>query len=160
MTPRVAASDRLRLLVEPAVRAAGCDLEELTVTPAGRRRLLRLVVDRDGGVSLDQVAAVSTAVAATLDTTESMGELPYVLEVTSPGVDRPLTTPRHWQRAAGRRVRVPLRAGGTLDGRVLEADEASVAFDLGGEARRVPLADLGAGAVQVEFRREDEEGLG
>ncbi len=160
MTSRTGTSDadRLRGVVEPAVEATGCDLEDLAVTPAGRRRLVRLVVDRDGGVSLDAVAEVSTAVAAALDGSEAMGEAPYVLEVTSPGVDRPLTTPRHWRRARGRRVRVPLRAGGSLEGRVLEADETSVLLGLAGGDRRLALAELGAGVVQVEFQREDEEG--
>ncbi len=160
MTPRTGASgnDGLRAVLEPVVAAAGCDLEEVVVTPAGRRRLLRLVVDRDGGVTLDDVAEVSTAVGAALDATASMGDSPYVLEVTSPGVDRPLTAPRHWRRAAGRLVRVPLRSGGTLAGRVLAADEATVVVEVDGEERTVPLAELGAGVVQVEFRREDEEG--
>lgn len=159
MTPRVGAREgELRAFVEPVVTAAGCDLEEIVVSPAGRRRLLRLVVDRDGGVSLDVIADVSTAVAAALDDSAAMGETPYVLEVSSPGVDRPLTAARHWRRAVGRRVRVPLRAGGSLDGRVVEADEQDVLLLVAGEQRRVPLAQLGAGVVQVEFRRDDEEG--
>ncbi len=151
-------SDRLRGVVEPVVAGAGCDLDGLEVTPAGRRRLLRLVVDRDGGVSLDLVAELSTAVAAALDGSDAMGESPYVLEVTSPGVDRPLTEPRHWRRAAGRRVRVPLRAGGWLEGRVLDADDESVRLHLAEGERRLALAELGAGVVQVEFQHEGVEG--
>lgn len=160
MTSRVGAAeaDSLRAVVEPVVAAAGCDLEGLAVTPAGRRRLVRLVVDRDGGVSLDAVAEVSTAVAAALDGSDAMGDTPYVLEVTSPGVDRPLTEPRHWRRAAGRRVRVPLRAGGWLEGRVLDADDESVRLHGAEGERRLALAELGAGVVQVEFQHEGVEG--
>lgn len=159
MTPRPGSSPngRLRDVVEPVVTEAGCDLEGLEVTPAGRRRLVRVVVDRDGGVSLDTVAEVSTALGAVLDDSDALGGSPYVLEVTSPGVDRPLTAPRHWHRAAGRLVRVPLRAGGVLEGRVLEADEDGVVLELPDGSRRLPLAELGPGAVQVEFRRADAE---
>ena len=103
------ASDRDSLvrLLEPVVAAEGLDLEDVVVTPAGKRRLLRVVVDQDGGVGLDTVAAVSTAVSAALDERDAMGGSPYVLEVTSPGVDRPLTAPRHWRRNLTRLVRSP-----------------------------------------------------
>jgi len=83
------------------------DLESVRVGSAGRRRLLRVIVDADGGVSLDGIALVSREVSARLDATGAMGEAPYTLEVSSPGVDRPLTLPRHWRRAVGRLVRVP-----------------------------------------------------
>ena len=89
----------LRLL-EPVVAEAGFDLEDVLVTPAGKRRQVRVIVDGDGGVSLDDVAVVSQRVSAALDDSAAMGSGPYVLEVTSPGVDRPLTQPRHWRRAA------------------------------------------------------------
>ena len=98
----------LTRLLEPVVSAAGMDLENVRVTAAGRRRLLRVVVDADGGVSLDDIAQISRDVSAELDATAAMGEAPYTLEVSSPGVDRPLTEPRHWRRATGRLVRVPL----------------------------------------------------
>jgi len=98
----------LERLLEPVVRAAGLDLESVRVGSAGRRRLLRLVVDADGGVDLDNIALVSREASARLDDTGAMGEAPYTLEVSSPGVDRPLTQPRHWRRAVGRLVRVPV----------------------------------------------------
>ena len=94
-------ADRLTRLLEPVVHALDMDLETVRVTPAGRRRLLRVVVDGDGGVSLDTIALASRELSARLDTAAEMGELPYTLEVSSPGVDRPLTQPRHWRRAPG-----------------------------------------------------------
>src|SRR5688572_28096970 len=100
--------EHLRSLLEPVVGAARLDLEEVNVTPAGRRRLLRVVVDGDGGVDLDRLALVSRSVSEVLDDSDAMGSQPYVLEVTSPGVDRPLTEPRHWRRAASRLVRAEL----------------------------------------------------
>jgi ribosome maturation factor RimP len=144
---------RLAGLIQPVVAAAGMDLESVRVTVAGRRRLLRVVVDSDHGVSLDDAAEVSREVSATLDATDVMGDVPYTLEVSSPGVDRPLTEPRHWRRAAGRLVRVKTTTAGTVQGRVLTADADGVTLDVEGSARRFGYGDLGAGAVQVEFGR-------
>src|SRR5215831_16327025 len=110
-SPPVDPADVARLL-EPVITAAGLDLEAVRVSPAGRRRLLRLVVDADGGVGLDRIADVSREVSARLDGSGAMGEVPYTLEVSSPGVDRPLTERRHWRRAEGRLVSVPLTAAG------------------------------------------------
>ena len=110
-SPRASAdAERISDLLEPAVTAMGMDLEDVRITSAGRRRLLRVVVDADGGVSLDDIALVSRELSATLDRTTAMGEAPYTLEVSSPGVDRPLTEPKHWRRAIGRLVTVPLRS--------------------------------------------------
>jgi ribosome maturation factor RimP len=95
-------------------------------------------------------------VSDSLDGSNVMGETPYVLEVTSPGVDRPLTEPRHWRRAAGRLVQAPTAEGGSLTGRVLGADDDGVTFDLGGHQRAVLYAELGAGRIQVEFNREED----
>src|SRR4051794_40846112 len=111
-TPRTdAATARLTGWIEPVVVSAGYDLEELVVTPAGRRSVVRVVVDRDEGVSLDDIAEVSRAVSAMLDENDGeLGRAPYVLEVTSPGVDRPLSEPRHWRRNVGRLVTVSVGA--------------------------------------------------
>ncbi|GAA0406775.1 ribosome maturation factor RimP [Microbispora corallina] len=141
---------RLVELLGPVVAAEGLDLEDVTITPAGRRRLVRVVVDRDGGVSLDDVADVSQSVSKRLDEADVLGGNPYVLEVTSPGVDRPLTEPRHWRRAHGRLVKAELRDGTAVEGRVTGADDSGVELD--GE-RRVPYGDLARGRVQVEFNR-------
>jgi len=143
---------RLAGLIGPVVAAAGMDLESVRVSVAGRRRLLRVVVDSDHGVSLDDAAEVSRDVSAALDATDVMGDMPYTLEVSSPGVDRPLTEPRHWRRAARRLVRVKTGAG-TVQGRVLAADAAGVTLDIDGAEHRFGYGDLGAGAVQVEFGR-------
>ena len=152
--------DRLVELLTPVVADAGLDLEDLEIVPAGRRRLLRVVVDRDGGVSLDDVAEVSQGVSTALDSSEAMGSDAYVLEVTSPGVDRPLTLPRHWRRATGRLVTVPAGDEGELTGRVVQAADDSVVLDVDGDERRLEFATLGKGRVQVEFRRADDESDG
>src|SRR3984885_3713760 len=108
---------RIADVIRPVVAAAGMDLEAVRVTAAGRRRLLRVVVDSDLGVSLDDAAAISRKLSAALDTVAVMGDFPYTLEVSSPGVDRPLTEPRHWRRAAGRLVQVAVADAGVVSGR-------------------------------------------
>lgn len=138
--------DRVRDVLSPVVEAAGFDLEDVAVTAAGRRHVVRIVVDRDGGLDLDAVAEVARVVSAALDESDATGETPYTLEVTSPGVDRPLTQPRHWRRATGRLVKA---AGVT--GRVVAAGDDHVTLDVDGETREILYAELGAGKVQVEF---------
>src|SRR6476619_5993921 len=98
--------DRIAEVIRPVVTAAGMDLESVRVSAAGRRRLLRVVVDSDRGVSLDDAAEISRQLSAVLDEATVMGDFPYTLEVSAPGVDRPLTEPRHWRRATGRLVEV------------------------------------------------------
>ena len=144
---------RLAGLVQPVVAAAGMDLESLRVTAAGKRRLLRIVVDSDRGVSLDDAADVSREISALLDTSSVMGEVPYTLEVSSPGVDRPLTEPRHWRRAARRLVKVKVAGEGTITGRVLAAHDNGVTLDVDGTQRELGYGALGPGAIQVEFGR-------
>lgn len=156
---------RLVALLEPVVASVGLDLEDVVVTPAGKRRLLRIVVDRDGGVSLDDVADVSRAVSETLDArdpaghgdggeaADPMGGAPYVLEVSSPGVDRPLTQPRHWRRVVGRLVTATLRERGAVTGRLLAADETAVTIDVAGAASSYRMDEVVRGMVQVEFSR-------
>jgi ribosome maturation factor RimP len=151
------ATERVEALVEPVVSAAGLDLEGVEVQSMGRRRQLRVLVDRDGGISLDDVADLSRALSEALDADDVMGELPYVLEVSSPGVDRPLTLPRHWRRAKGHLVEVTFADGTTLTGRVSDAgDDAVTLTATSGDATRVAFADVSRAFVVVEFRRPDE----
>jgi ribosome maturation factor RimP len=144
---------RLAGLIRPVAAAAGMDLESVRISVAGRRRLVRVIVDSDAGVSLDDAALVSREISATLDACDVMGEIPYTLEVSSPGVDRPLTDERHWRRAAGRLVRVKVATEGTVQGRIAAADADGVTLDVTGATRRFTYDVLGPGAIQVEFGR-------
>lgn len=168
------AGRRLTALLAPALEQAGVDLEDVEVVAAGKRRLVRVLVDKDGGVSLDDVAEVSQAISAVLDGTPEvdavLGSSAYVLEVSSPGVDRPVIAPRHWRRAIGRLVRVAAN-GAELTGRVMATDadgvrmlvDADADADAGNEAPRgagsppseryLRFDALGPGRVQVEFNR-------
>jgi ribosome maturation factor RimP len=149
--------DRIAAVIGPVIAAAGMDLESVRVSAAGRRRLLRVVVDSDRGVSLDDAAAISRQLSAALDAAPVMGDFPYTLEVSSPGVDRPLTDPRHWRRAVGRLVQVTAADAGPISGRVLAADADGVTLDVAGDHRRFGYATLGAGAIQVEFGHPQTE---
>jgi ribosome maturation factor RimP len=147
---------RLTRVLEPVVRTAGLDLESVRVTTAGRRRLLRVVVDADSGPSLDEIALLSQSLSTELDNSGLMGEAAYTLEVSSPGVSRPLTEPRHWRRARGRLFRVPLAQEapgypGTVQGRVSDARADGVTLEIDGRQREFGYSDLGPGQVQVEF---------
>ncbi|MFG2086632.1 MULTISPECIES: ribosome maturation factor RimP [unclassified Spirillospora] len=135
----------LSRLLTPAVNEAGFDLEEVDVRPAGRRRLVRIVVDGDGGVGLDDITRLSETASGLLDGSDVMGASPYVLEVTSPGVDRPLTEPRHWRRAVGRLVVAPLTEGGQIEGRVVAADDEAVEIDVVQKRRSKGAGPKGGG---------------
>jgi len=142
---------RLAGLIQPVVAAAGMDLESVRVSVAGKRRLLRIVVDSDEGITLDDTADVSHEISALLDSANVMGEVPYTLEVSSPGVDRPLTEPRHWRRARRRLVKVKVAGEATIVGRVLAASDDGVTLDTDGVRRDLGYSALGPGTVQVEF---------
>jgi ribosome maturation factor RimP len=179
--PAAVDTARVTSVIEPVLHAMDIDLETVKVSRAGRRRVLRVIIDADGGVSLDDIAEVSREISARLDAKNAMGDAPYTLEVSSPGVDRPLTQPRHWRRAIGRLVVVPLtedkltegnpdiQPGAPADppaltGRVLGADDEGVTLEIDGAERTLRYGDLGPGRVQIEFGRlsdaeePDEEG--
>jgi ribosome maturation factor RimP len=142
---------RLRELLEPVVVEAGYDLEDIEVTKAGRRSVIRVIVDSDHGVDLDEVADVSKAVSVVLDEADPTGEQPYVLEVTSPGVDRPLTEPRHWRRNVGRKVKA-----GAVEGRIREVTDDGVVIEDNGQAETISFESLPEGTVIVEFSRPSD----
>jgi ribosome maturation factor RimP len=140
----------------------GVDLEDVEVAKAGRRHVVRVIIDRDGGVDLDLVAKVSQRISELLDgPLDDAIEGAYVLEVTSPGVDRPLTLPRHWRRALTRLVQVTLADGSEVTGRISEVtDDETVVLTLDGEQRSLSLADVTRAIVQVEFNRKDDPASG
>ncbi|PPK67424.1 ribosome maturation factor RimP [Actinokineospora auranticolor] len=155
-----AAGDRVTAALEPVVAGAiadtGFELEQLDIAQAGRRRLVRVVVDGDDGVGLDEVAVVSRAVSAVLDEHDAVLGGPYTLEVTSPGVDRPLTRPRHWRRNRLRLVKVRPVGGAEFTGRVGAADETpdgGVEMLVDGALRRVEYGTVAHAVVEVEFKQ-------
>ena len=159
-----AVSPNLRPILEPVVTSMGLDLEDVQLRPAGRRTLVRVLVDQDGGVDLDTVAEASQAIGDALDESNAMGESPYVLEVSSPGVDRPLTEARHWRRNATRNVKIELKDGNTIVGRIVGISEDDainennlITIKLADKAETettINMNDVARAIVQVEFGRE------
>lgn len=149
---------RLDAALTDPLRALGLDLEAVELTPAGKRRVLRIAVDKDGGVTLDDVADATRAVNGVLDADDVlMGKQPYTLEVTSRGVERPLTLPRHWRRNRGRLVKVTLVEGGQVTGRIGASDDEAVTLSVEGSERRTAYPDIAKALVQIEFTRIDDE---
>ncbi|WP_328548221.1 ribosome maturation factor RimP [Streptomyces platensis] len=156
-------SERLRGLLEPLIAARDLDLEEIEVTPAGKRRVLRIVVDSDEGVQLDECAALSREASQVLDDSDVMGGAPYTLEVTSPGADRPLTELRHYRRAIGRLIKAQLHEGGELVARITAVDDSGLDLEVPGvkgrkpTARRVSFDEIAKARVELEFNRKSDK---
>lgn len=154
--PHDATRDAIVDLLTPPLADSGLDLEVVDLTRAGRRSVVRVAVDKDGGVDLDDIAAATRTVSRLLDESDVMGEQPYTLEVSSPGVDRPLTLPRHWRRNRGRLVQVTRRDQQPITGRVVSADDTSTTLDVDGQQVTLAYADVAKARVQVEFNRRAE----
>lgn len=150
-TPEI--TDRLTGLLAGPIEALGLDLEAVDLSRAGKRSVLRVAVDKDGGVDLDDIAAATGEVSRVLDGSEAMGNAPYTLEVSSPGVDRPLTLPRHWRRNTGRLVKATLADGGEITGRIVASDDTGVDLEVDHDRQRLAYADVARARVQIEFRR-------
>ena len=160
-----ASVETIRKAIEPVVQAAGADFEELQIQQAGRREIVRVVVDRDGGIDLNLVSDISREISVILDNEPFNSEFAgtFVLEVTSPGVDRPLTQLKHWRRSHDRLIDVELTDGSQFTGRITSTTDDVIVFTVTQgktqEERTVAFADIKRGKVQVEFNRvttEDE----
>jgi ribosome maturation factor RimP len=170
-TSQLSVKDQIRPAVEGPLASLGLLVEDVAVTPAGRRRLVRIWIDRvldpaDGPtttptepLSLDEVADATRAVGEALDETDVMGEQPYTLEVTSPGVDRPLSEPRHYRRNVTRLVTLTPVDGAAVTGRLVSADDETVTIEVPA-TRKAPArteqhaySALARAAVEVEFSR-------
>ena len=134
--------------ITPALEALGFYLEDVTITSAGRRSMLTVIVDGDTHLSLDQVTSATKAIGEIVESIQSLGETPFTLEVTSPGLDRPLTKVRHWQKNINRLVKVVLQDGSEVKGRINEVNESSSVV---GELK-VNYSDIKRATLEVEFK--------
>lgn len=147
-------------LIEPAVTEAGFFLEEVQNTSAGSHRIVTCIVDGQTPLNLDQVTVVSRLISDLLDSANFMDETPFTLEVTSPGVDRPLTLPRHWNKNLTRLVKVTLQDGSVTTGRLTEFDEATATLveNIKGRIKthQVNFSDIKRAVVEIEFNRKEK----
>jgi ribosome maturation factor RimP len=150
-------TDRLTGLLAPPIEALGLDLEAVDLSRAGKRSVLRVAVDKDGGVDLDDIAAATGEVSRALDDSDVMGARPYTLEVSSPGVDRPLTLPRHWRRNTDRLVKVTLTEADEVTGRIVATDDEGADIDVDGTVHRVSFRSVAKARIQIEFKRPGEK---
>ena len=149
--------DQIAALLTPVLASFGLELDGLEIVPAGKRRVLRVVVDGDGphgrGPLLDDIAEASRALSEALDASSATGNSAYTLEVSSRGVGRPLQAPQHWRRNLTRLVAVTLTGGEQVTGRISSTDDEAAVLDVDGAERRVPYAEVTKALVQVELNR-------
>jgi ribosome maturation factor RimP len=149
-------TSNLTELLNPAVTRAGFVLEEISVTPVGKRRLISVVVDCENrNPSLDEVTVVSKEVSSILDTYSQLGEMPFTLEVTTPGLDRPLTELRHWKKNTGRLVKITPHSGEKFVARIKEVLPREVILDIKGQDSKVQFSDISRAQIEVEFNRKE-----
>jgi ribosome maturation factor RimP len=149
--------ERVRQIAAPLASQEGLELVDVELGGPGGRQTLRLFIDKEGGVSLDDCTSISRAVSAALDVEDPIAGA-YDLEVSSPGLDRPLRTPAHFQKYAGERVKVKTYAPisetdnrktfvGTLKG----FEEGVVVVDVDGKLFRIPHAQVSKANVEPDF---------
>ena len=149
----MALRDQIFELVEPLVSKAGLVLEEVQVQTPGKHRFVTVIVDSETGLNLDQVTDASRLVGEAMDSASFMGDAPYTLEVTSPGVDRPLTAPRHWRKNVDRLVKIIKLDGEICKGRINSSTEEEVTLD----CCTVAFADIKRATIEVEFNRPEKK---
>jgi ribosome maturation factor RimP len=142
-------------LVRPVVEASGLELWEVSFGKERGRMILRVVVDRDGGVDLDTISETSERLSRRLDLEGFSGDRAYSLEVSSPGLERTLREPRHFRRSVGQRVKVKTAtpAGGRRvhEGALVSADAEAVVIASDGGELRVPYADIESARTVFEW---------
>jgi ribosome maturation factor RimP len=157
----MAITDQIAQLVTPTVQAQGFFLEEVLLVSPGKHRIVTCIVDGQSSLNMDQVTAVSRAISELLDEAAFMGEAPFTLEVTSPGVDRPLTKPRHFAKNVDRLLKVVRTDGAVVTGRISGNTETELTLSVT-EKKEVKevviaLADIKRATVEIEFNRKESD---
>ena len=155
----MALKDQVSELITPALHQAGYFLEDVNIVSPGQHRIVTVIVDGESGLNLDQVTVASKLVSELLDAATFMGETPFTLEVTSPGIDRPLTLPRHFAKNVDRLLKVTKTDGVTVTGRILSNTESDVTLSVAEKKDVkevvVALSDIKRATVEIEFNRKD-----
>ncbi len=156
----MALKDQISELVTPALSQAGYFLEDINIVTPGQHRIVTVIVDGESALNLDQVTVASKLVSELLDEATFMGETPFTLEVTSPGIDRPLTLPRHFAKNVTRLLKVVKTDGEVVTGRIASNTETEVTLTVTEKKATkdvvVALADIKRATVEIEFNRKDE----
>ena len=134
--------------IRPIIEGSGNYLEELTITSAGKVKILTVIVDSDTHLNLDQVTAVTKEISEVIEALPELGDGAFTLEVTSPGLDRPLTKPRHWCKNLDRLVKIIMTSGQEIQGRIGEATETTVLVD----SQKVSYEDIKRAVLEIEFK--------
>ena len=145
----MALKDQIFDLLDPAISQAGYFLEDVQVATPGKSRIITVIVDSDKPLNLDQVTVVSRQVGELLDNATFMGEQAFTLEVTSPGIDRPLTLERHWRKNIGKLVKVVKNSDGIVEGRILSVTSNSAIL----ENAEINFADVRKATLVIEFKK-------
>lgn len=155
----MALKDQVSELITPALHQAGYFLEDVNIVSPGQHRIVTVIVDGESGLNLDQVTVASKLVSELLDEAPFMGETPFTLEVTSPGIDRPLTLPRHFAKNVDRLLKVTKNDGVVVTGRIRSNTESDVTLEVAEKKEvkevTVALADIKRATVEIEFNRKD-----
>jgi ribosome maturation factor RimP len=157
----MALKDQISELITPALQQVGYFLEDVNIVSPGQHRIVTVIVDGESGLNLDQVTVASKLVSELLDEAPFMGETPFTLEVTSPGIDRPLTLPRHFAKNVDRLLKVTKNDGVVVTGRIRSNTEIAVTLEVAEKKEvkevTVALADIKRATVEIEFNRKDGE---
>jgi ribosome maturation factor RimP len=157
----MALKDQISELVTPAVSDLGFYLEDVHIATPGSHRIVTCIVDGDASLNLDQVTSVSRVISELLDEAPFMGETPFTLEVTSPGVDRPLTQPRHFAKNVDRLLKIIKLDGSEITGRILSNSDHDVTLTVAVKKetleQTISLADIKRAVVEIEFNRKDDK---
>ena len=155
----MALKDQISELITPALHQAGYFLEDVNLVTPGQHRIVTVIVDGESALNLDQVTVASKLVSELLDDAAFMGETPFTLEVTSPGIDRPLTLPRHFAKNKDRLLKVTQNDGAVINGRILSNTDSDVTLTVTEKKEvkevSIAIADIKRAQVEIEFNRKD-----
>jgi ribosome maturation factor RimP len=141
--------EEIAAAITPTIESLGFYLEDLNITSAGRRSMLTVIVDGDTHLTLDQVTSVTKAIGEIVENIQSLGQTPFTLEVTSPGIDRPLTKPRHWKKNIDRLVKVVLQDTSEVKGRIKDSNQETATID----DKLIKFAEVKRATLEVEFKQ-------
>jgi ribosome maturation factor RimP len=141
--------EQVAAAITPAIESLGFYLEDITITSAGKRSMLTVIVDGDTHLSLDQVTVATKAISEIVENLPTLGSNPFTLEVTSPGLDRPLTKPRHWSKNKDRLIKVILLDGKEVNGRIKDSTHSSATID----EQVINFSEIKRATLEIEFKQ-------